>query len=381
MLKVMGDRLQHLHAHDAIPKLLYSLRTSPCFASSELATYDNVLRATTSSVTNTHLGGNRIHPGPRLPSQWSMVAWEFGAQRSLHLLLSWLLQLPPTILFTKFYQTACVIAPNTLSWTCLLAASNMESGAWLNTLPVSSLGLRMDDDTILVAVGLRLAIPLCHPHHCSLCGAEVDNLATHGLSCRRSEGRHPRHSALNDIIHRFLSTAHIPSCREPTGMYCSDGKCPDGISLEPWKQGKVLVWDATRPDTFAPSHLPSAAMSSGTVAQQEERAQRPSNCSRAKRAKYAHLDASHHFVPVAVETSGVLGPEALQLFRDLGHRLREATREQRSYQFLLQRVSVAVQRGNMAAVVGSLRRSLDLGLEGIWQSMNTSTFTITSFCT
>ena len=84
-------------------------------------------------------------------------------------------------------------------------------------------------------------------------------------------------------------------------------------------------------------------MSSGTVAQQAEWA---------KRTKYAHLDASHHFVPVAVETSGVLGPEALQLFQGLGHRLREATGEQRSYQFLLQRVSVAVQRGNMAAVVG-----------------------------
>ena len=40
----------------AISKLLNSLRTSPCFASSELAAYDNVLRATTSSVTNTHLG-------------------------------------------------------------------------------------------------------------------------------------------------------------------------------------------------------------------------------------------------------------------------------------------------------------------------------------
>ena len=67
---------------------------------------------------------------------------------------------------------------------------------------------------------------------------------------------------------------------------------------------------------------------------------------------------------MAVETSGVLGPEAFQLLRDLGHRLREATGEQRSYQFLLQRVSVAVQRGNRVAVVGSLGGSLDCGLEG-----------------
>ena len=225
----------------------------------------------------------------------------------------------------------------------------------MNTLPVSSLGLRMDDDNIRVAVGLRLGIPLCHPHQCSLCGAEVDNLATHGLSCRRSEGHHPQHSALNDIIHCFLSTAHIPSCRETTGIYHSDGKSPDSISLVPWKQGKVLVWVATCPDTFAPSHLPSAAMSSSAVAQQ---------AGQAKRATCAHLDASHHFVLVAVETSGVLGPEALQLLWNLGHRLREATGEQRSYQFLLQQVSRAVQRGNMGAVVGSLRGSLDLGLKG-----------------
>ena len=83
----------------------------------------------------------------------------------------------------------------------------------------------------------------------------------------------------------------------------------------------------------------------------------------AKRTKYTHLNASHHFVLVAVEISGVLDSEALQLLWDLGHRLREATGKQRSYQFLLQRVSVAVQCGSRAAVVGSLR-DLDLGLEG-----------------
>ena len=44
----------------------------------------------------------------------------------------------------------------------------------------------------------------------------------HGLSCR-SEGRHPRHSALNDID-CSLSSAHIPSRCEPSGIYCSDGK-------------------------------------------------------------------------------------------------------------------------------------------------------------
>ena len=119
-------------------------------------------------------------------------------------------------------------------------------------------------------------------------------------------------------------------------------------------------------------------MSSSAVAQQAERAQRPSNCSGAKRAKYAHLDASHHFVPVAVETSGVLSPEALQVFWDLGHCLREATGEQRSYQFLLQRVSVAVQHGGCRGISQEI---LGLGVGGVLTEYDHYYITITSFCT
>ena len=56
----------------------------------------------------------------------------------------------------------------------------------------------MDDEVIRFAVGLRLGLPLCHL--CGSCGAEVDELGTHGLSCRFSKGRHSRHAAVNDII-------------------------------------------------------------------------------------------------------------------------------------------------------------------------------------
>ena len=42
----------------------------------------------------------------------------------------------------------------------LLASAAKESGVWLNVPPISSLGLRMDDDTIRVAVGLRLGTPM-----------------------------------------------------------------------------------------------------------------------------------------------------------------------------------------------------------------------------
>ena len=63
LLKKMGERLQHLTTHDAIlvlrhsfaiPKLLYCLRTSPCFLSPSLQSYDDLLKSIVSTITNTH---------------------------------------------------------------------------------------------------------------------------------------------------------------------------------------------------------------------------------------------------------------------------------------------------------------------------------------
>ena len=51
------------------------------------------------------------------------------------------------------------------------------------------------------------------------------------LICSAVEGRHPRHAAVNDIIHRTLSSAGIPSRLEPPGLSRSDGKRPDGVTL------------------------------------------------------------------------------------------------------------------------------------------------------
>ena len=114
----------------------------------------------------------------------------------------------------------------------------------------------------------------------------------------------------------------------------------------PWKTGRVLVWDVTCPDTYAPSHISVATRGAGAVAAQAEQR---------KRLKYAELEAIHHFVPVAIETSGVCGPEALQFLHELGHRLKAETREPRSLQFLFQRISVTIQRGNAAAVLGTIK--------------------------
>ena len=105
----------------------------------------------------------------------------------------------------------------------LLANQQETSGASLEALPITSVGLRMADDVIRVAVGVRLGVNLCHPHVC-VCGHQVDARGTHGLACQRSAGRHPRHGLLNDVIWRALQRAKIPAAKEPTGLTRTDGK-------------------------------------------------------------------------------------------------------------------------------------------------------------
>ena len=209
----------------------------------------------------------------------------------------------------------------------LLAVSHRESGAWLLALPISNLGLRLDDDSVKIAVGLRLGTPLCSPHHCKRCGQLVDSLGRHGLSCRRSEGRHSRHAALNSIISRALSSANVPSRLEPPGLSRSDGKRPDRVTIIPWSSGKPLVWDATCPDTFACSYLGLSAQSAGEVATRAEAL---------KLEKYSNLTSSHFFTPIAIESSGVFGPKTMSFIKDLGKRITRQSGDPRSTAFLLQ---------------------------------------------
>ena len=149
---------------------------------------------------------------------------------------------------------------------------------------------------------------------------------------------------MNDIVKRAFTSAKIPACLEPSGLNRTDGKRPDGVTVAPWKSGKLLIWDVTCQDTFAPSYSASATSEAGAVAAlAEER----------KIAEYADLSQMHHFSPVAVETTGVFGPQTKTFIKDLGHRITQATGEEAATTYLIQKLSVAVQWGNSASVMGT----------------------------
>ena len=232
-------------------------------------------------------------------------------------------------------------SPSDTNSARLRAASQPHSGAWLNVLPVASLGTLLDRETLRTAVALRVGAPACALHRCR-CGATVDSRGLHALSCQLSAGRLPRHAALNDTVKRALLSAGMPSILEPAGLDRGDGRRPDGMTTFPFSSGRCLIWDSTCVDTYADYVIHKSATQAGSAAQAAENR---------KQRRYAELGRRFQFQPIAVETSGSLGQSTLPFLKELGRRIARETGDTREVEYIFQRVSLAVVRGNATSLL------------------------------
>jgi hypothetical protein len=163
----------------------------------------------------------------------------------------------------------------------------------------------------------------------------VDESGLHHLSCRFSTGR--------NLLQRALVSAHIPAILEPLDL--AAGLRPDGVTQVPWANGKFMAWDFTCADTMAATYRTDAITTEGRVAAlAEERKER----------KYESLAANYIFIPIACETLGGWGPAATRFLQTLGRRLNHESGNERSSEFLSQRLSMAVQRGNACCILGAI---------------------------
>jgi hypothetical protein len=405
-LERAAGRLRLLTAHDALillrasfsaPKMLHTLRASPCSSHPALEKFDSILRNCISHICNTDLSDLQWIQaslpvrngglGIRRVSSLAPSAFLASAAGTRHLqdkilprlqaspdsavnqvLAVWSVRFSPASITCPMGTTAgiqrewdkpCVAAdismllsslPERRDQARLLAVSAPHSSDWLHALPISACGLRLDDEAVRVAVGLRLGSKLCEPHQCP-CGANVSPEGTHGLACRRSSGRSTRHHALNDLVWRSLIRADVPSIKEPAGLLRSDGKRPDGLTQIPWKAGRCMTWDVTVTDTLAESYLASTSTTAGAAAE---------GAASRKELKYQILASTHSFIPIAFETLGPINSKAISFLNELGHRLSNLSGEPRETAFLYQRISIAVQRFNSICFHGSFMQHAEL---------------------
>jgi len=293
-LERASSRLKLISAHDALtilrhslsaPKLNYMLRASPCAGHASLTTFDELLRKSICSIVNVdlthdqwiqaslpvHFGGLGIRSVSTLaPSAFLASAAGTSVLQDIILPQSYIFtdnfvggiqdiwsnlsgsDIPTNLSYSQkcwdervsefVHSNLLEKFADNLNRARLLAVSASHSGDWLNALPISSCGLRLDDEAVRVAIGLRLGTSLCEPHTC-VCGAEVNATGIHGLACKRSSGRMGRHQYLNDIIWRAFNRANVPAVKEPQGLIRTDGKRPDGVTQIPWSDGRCVTWD------------------------------------------------------------------------------------------------------------------------------------------
>jgi len=216
------------------------------------------------------------------------------------------------------------------------AAEAPHSGDWLTTLPISSCGLRLDDDAVRVAVALRLGQDVCLPHVCR-CGVLVDSFGSHAFICKHSSGKIARHAAVNDIIARAFASIGVPITKEPDGLIKGVGKRPDGLTLIPWQNGKPLAWDSTISTPLASSYVSASARSAGSSAEL---------AADKKNLKYAYLAPGISFQAIALDSLGGVSASTASFINDLGHRISATSLDPAESSHLWQRIMVCLMRYN-----------------------------------
>ena len=63
----------------------------------------------------------------------------------------------------------------------------------------------------------------------------------------------------------------------------------------------------------------------------------------------------YYMIPIAIETLGSWGPEGLKFIKSMGKKIQDLTGEKRSTFYLFQNISMSIQRGNAASVLGTAK--------------------------
>ena len=235
VFQAFSQKLQRIGAHYALfliknclhmPRLLYILRTSPCFKLCEkLQRIDNYLRASLESICNVSLSESRDKqvflpvklggmgiPSAVLTAPSAFLASAVGCEpfsQNLNLNLGSDRDVESAL--TAWYELSGVDAMPVAkreaqqTWSIPVLdklkidieqslgqtqskrfslTQGRYAGAWLNAIPMSPLGLKLTDGQLRCAVALRLGAIICAAHTCC-CGQNVDEYGTHGLACAR----------------------------------------------------------------------------------------------------------------------------------------------------------------------------------------------------
>jgi len=109
----------------------------------------------------------------------------------------------------------------------------------------------------------------------------------------------------------------------------------------PWQSGKLPVWNVAVVSTTEESYVATAAHGRGEVAEM---------AAARKCQKYSELSMAYTFLPIAVETLDPMNDSAYEFFEMLSCKISDASGDSREVSISFQRLSIIIQRFNVALI-------------------------------
>ena len=231
----------------------------------------------------------------------------------------------------------------------LLSVSSPHASAWLSVMPTPQLNLHLEPPEFQVALKWWLGLDTSQNARCSLCPSHaLDPLGHHALTCKSGGDLIVRHNALRDTFWESCKLACIAGQLEAGSSLDEEGRQtrPADILVQNWEFGKPAALDFTVTSPLNPTTLNEASVTAGSAASAAEARKHATNDVKCNRLGWV-------CIPLAVETYGCWGDEAIKCLDRLAARIATRTARSKSSaaSALYGRLSIVLVRANARAIL------------------------------
>ena len=203
-------------------------------------------------------------------------------------------------------------APSTRSRALALSTGLPHACDWLNVVPSSSLGLRLQDHEFRCCLCYWLGVPLHNGQFtCPECRGSADPFGDHQVGCGGNGDRISRHNAIRDVVFSAAQSEALAPSKETPNLVPDSSVRPADVLLPNWNRSRPAAVDV---HVISPLQQQTLAEAASTTSH----ALQVGVC----RKLVSNLSACHsvgvEFVPFVIETLGGLSEDTISTIRAIG---------------------------------------------------------------
>ena len=158
------------------------------------------------------------------------------------------------------YNQLLSAAPDTQASALNLSTSLPHAGDWLNVVPSSTLGLRIQDKEFRLCLQYWLGLQMSNEGvNCPVCQVTADTYGDHQVCCGGNGDRIHRHDSIRYTLFSAAQSAALAPRKEAPGS----SSHPADVYLPNWKRGQPAALDIHAISTMQQQTLTGASTTPG----------------------------------------------------------------------------------------------------------------------